>query len=68
MDWKIHKFQQYGNINNINNKVAFCNSFQFLSTLLDSLLKNLGKNHFKYLSQEFDSDVLDLVNQKGFHP
>ena len=68
MDWKIHKLQQYGNINNINNKVAFYNSFQFLSSLLDSLLKNLGKNDFKYLSQEFDSDVLDLVNQKEFHP
>ena len=24
--------------------------------------------NFKYLSQEFDSNVLDLVNQKVFHP
>ena len=28
----------------------------------------MGKDDFKYLSQEFDSDVLDLVKQKGFYP
>ena len=53
---------------NINNKLAFIDSFQFLSSLLDSLVKNLSKDNFKYLSQEFGSDVLDLVKQKGFYP
>ena len=43
-------------------------SFQFLNLSLDSLVKNLGKNDFKYLSQEFDNSVLDLVKQKGFYP
>ena len=28
----------------------------------------MGKDYFKYLSQEFDRDVLDLVNLKGFYP
>ena len=28
----------------------------------------MGKDNFKYLSQEFDKDVLDLVKQKGFYP
>ena len=28
----------------------------------------MGKECYKYLSKEFDSDVLDLVKQKGFHP
>ena len=27
----------------------------------------MGKDDFKYLNQEFDSDVLDLVKQKGFY-
>ena len=36
-------------------------SFQFLSSSLDSLVKNLDKNDFKCLSQEFDNNVLDLV-------
>ena len=36
---------------NINNKLVFIYSFQFLSSSLYSLVKNLGKNYFKYLSQ-----------------
>ena len=53
---------------NINNKLVFINSFQFLRSLLDSLVKNLGKNDFKYLNREFDSKILDLIKQKGFYP
>ena len=52
----------------INNKLSFIDSFQFLSYSLDSLVKNLNKGDFKYLSQEFDNNVLDLVKQKGFYP
>ena len=40
----------------INNELGFIHSFQFLSLSLDSLVKNLGKDGFKYLSQEFDSN------------
>ena len=28
----------------------------------------MGKNDFKYLSQQVDSNVLDLVQQKGLYP
>ena len=52
----------------INNKLSFIDSFQFLSSSLDSLVKNLNKDNFKYLSQEFGNNVLDLVKQKGFYP
>ena len=45
----------------INNKLSFIDSFKFLSSSLDSLVKNLAKDDFKYLSQEFDNNVLDLV-------
>ena len=48
----------------INNKLGFIDSFQFLSSSLDSLVKNLDIGDFKYLSQEFDNNVLDLVKQK----
>ena len=48
----------------INNKLSIIDSFQFLGSSLDSLFKNLGKDDFKYLSQEFDNNVLDLVKQK----
>ena len=42
------------------NKLRFIDSYQFLSSWLYSLLKNLGKDDFKYLSQEFDNNILDL--------
>ena len=52
----------------INNQLSFIDSFQFLSSALDSLVKNLGKVDFKYLSQEVHNNVLDLVKQKEFYP
>ena len=50
---------------NINNNLKFNDSFQFLSSSLNSLVKNLNKDHFKYLSQEFDKKKLE---QRGFYP
>ena len=52
----------------INNKISFIDSFQFLSSSLDSLVRNFNKDDFKYLSQKFDTNVLDLVKKKGFYP
>ena len=52
----------------INNKLSFIDSVQILSSSLDSLIKNLNKDDFKYLSQEFDKNKLDLVKQKVFYP
>ena len=34
---------------------------------LNSLVKNLSADDFKYLSQELDNNVLDLAKQKGFY-
>ena len=48
----------------INNKLSFVDRFPFLSSSLDSLVKNLSKDDFKYLTQEFDNNVLYLVKQK----
>ena len=50
----------------INNKLSFIDSFQLLSSSLDSLVKNLGKDYFKYLCKEFDNNVFDLIKQKRF--
>ena len=38
----------------VNNKLSFIDNFQFLTSSLDSLVKNSGKDDFKYLTQEFD--------------
>ena len=37
---------------NINNKLVFVDSFQFLISSLASLAKNVSKDDFKFLSQE----------------
>ena len=53
----------------INIKLSFIDGFQFLSSsLVDSLVRSLGENDFKYLSQEFDNNMFDLVKQKVFYP
>ena len=52
----------------INSKLSFIGSFQFLNSSLDSLVKNLKEDGFKYLSEEFNKNKLDLVKQKGFYP
>ena len=52
----------------INNNLSFIEIFQFVSSSLDKLVKNLNKDDFKYLSQEFDNTVLDRVKKKGFYP
>ena len=51
----------------INNKLSFIDRLQFISSSLDSLVKNFNKDDFKYLSQEFDNNVLDLFKQKGLY-
>ena len=60
----LEKYMSYS----INNKLIFIDTFQFLRSLLDILVKHLRENDCKYLSREFDSNVLDLVKQKGFYP
>ena len=41
----------------LDNKLVLIAIFQFLSSSLDSLVKNLSKNDFKHLHKEFDIDI-----------
>ena len=52
----------------INNKLVFIDSLQFVTSSLDSLIKNFDENLFEDFSKEIDSNVFDLVKQKGFYP
>ena len=52
----------------INNKLSFIESLQYLSSSLDSLVKNVTKDNFKYFNQEFYNNVLNMAKQKGFYP
>ena len=49
-----------------NKQLSFIDSFRFLSSSLDSFIKKLAQDDFKYLNQEFHNNILDLVKQKGF--
>ena len=45
----------------INKNLVFIDSMQFIKSSLDALVKNFTDNDFKYLSQEFNSEQLNLV-------
>ena len=51
----------------INDKLSFIASFRILKSSLLSW-DNIGKGDFRYLSQEFDNIVLDLVKRKELCP
>ena len=52
----------------INRNLVFIDSMQFMNYSLDSLVKNLSDNDFKYLSEELSGEFLELVKQKGVYP
>ena len=48
--------------------LVFIDSMQSMNSSLDSLVKNLSDNDFKYLSHEFSGHLLGLMKQKGVYP
>ena len=56
------------NIFTYNNNLVFIDSMQFMNSRLITLVKNLSDNDFKYLSEEFSGDLLELVKQNGVYP
>ena len=53
----------------INRNLVFIDSMLFMNnSCLDSLVKNLSDNDFKYLSEEFSGEFLELVKQEGVYP
>ena len=49
----------------VNKNLVFIDSMQFMNSGLDSLVKNLSSDDFKYLSKEFNGQFLELVKEKG---
>ena len=52
----------------INKNLVVSDSMRFMNSSLYALVENLSDNDFKYLSQEFSGDLLELVKQKGVYP
>ena len=52
----------------LGNHLVFLDSFQFMSSGLDNLIKNLPDEAFKYTEQEFKKEQFNLMKQKGIYP
>ena len=52
----------------LGNHLVFLNSFQFMSSSLDNLIKNLPDETFKYTKQVFKNEQFNLMKQKGIYP
>ena len=52
----------------VKRKIRFIDSFKFMATSLDSLVKNLPKDSFKNLTEFYEGDQLDLIKRKGVFP
>ena len=52
----------------LNKNLVFIDSMQFMNSSLEKLVKNLTDNDFKYLTKEFGSKNLELLQQKGAYP
>ena len=48
--------------------LVFIDSMQFMNSSLDKLVKNLSDEDFKYLVEEFGSENLEILKQKGAYP
>ena len=52
----------------INRNLVYIDSMQFMKSSLDSLVKNLIDEDFRYLSEGFSGEFLKLVKEKGVYP
>ena len=52
----------------VNKNLVFIDSMQFMNSGLDSLVKNLPDDDFRYFSEEFSSELLELIKEKGMYP
>ena len=48
--------------------LKFIDSFQFMSSSLETLVKNVPLSDLKYTSQEFQDKKLELMKRKGVYP
>ena len=63
--WKSSSHKIFHHVIKLS-KLSLIDRFQFLSSSLDGLVRNLYQDGFKYLIQEFDNNILDLLKKKDF--
>ena len=51
----------------LSKKLVFIDSMQLMTSSLDKLVRNLTDDDFKYLTEEFGSNNIELLKQKDPH-
>ena len=65
----VDKFKnKKGEEKEVIREIRFIDSFKFMATSLDSLVKNLPKESFKNLTEFYQGDQLNLLLRKGVFP
>ena len=65
----VDKFtDEEGKIFEVKRDIRFIDSFKFMATSLDSLVKNLPKESFKNITEFYEGDQLKLLLRKGVFP
>ena len=65
----VDKFKnKKGEEKEVIREIRFIDSFKFMATSLDSLVKNLPKESFKNLTEFYEGKQLDLLLRKGVFP
>ena len=52
----------------VNRNFISIDRTQFMNSSLDASVKSMSDIDFRYLSQKFSSELLELVKQKGVYP
>ena len=52
----------------LGTNLVFIDSFQFMSSSLDNLAKNLPNDSLKYISQVYKNEKLNMMKQKSVYP
>ena len=52
----------------LNKNLVFIDSMQFMNSSLEKLVKSLSDNDFKYLTEEFGPENLELLKQNDDYP
>jgi hypothetical protein len=64
----VDSYDEDGKTKFVKRKLRFIDSFRFMSTSLDVLMKNLRKEHCTNLSKYYSGKQLELLLRKGVYP
>lgn len=64
----VDSFEKGGKVIDVKREIRFIDSFKFMSTSLNKLVVNLGKDKFRNMGKFYSGEKLDLLLRKGVYP